>query len=100
VTRQKGQTASVHFNIERVTLHGFSPSQRARFVSSLETSLAALAANNTVDWRQAPTTRLARIDAGELRFGTTPEEAARALVARLATAVSGRAETSRRGEHR
>jgi len=45
MTRQAGVPRAVHFDIGRITLHGYSPGQRTRFVSSLRMRLAGLAAS-------------------------------------------------------
>ena len=42
MTPQAGAPRAVHFDIGRITLHGYSPGQRTRFVSSLRTRLAEL----------------------------------------------------------
>ena len=46
MTAKPGPPRAVHFDIGRVTLDGYSPGQRARFVSSLRTRLAGLAASD------------------------------------------------------
>jgi hypothetical protein len=80
------QPRAVHFEIGRLTLHGFSAGQQRRFVSSLQTSLADLGASGR-DWPATGRRRIARLDAGALLPGATPEEAARAVATQLQSAV-------------
>jgi hypothetical protein len=82
---------TVHFDIGRVTLHGYSPGQRTRFVSSLRARLAELAANGGHDWAATGARQIGHVDAGPLRPGAPPEEAAQRIAARiLAAAADGR----------
>jgi hypothetical protein len=71
VTAKSGPPRAVHFDIGRVTLDGYSPGQRARFVSSLRTRLAGLAAS-----------------AGVLLAGAAPEQAAERIAAALFAALA------------
>jgi hypothetical protein len=98
VTQQPGPPRAVHFDIGRITLHGYSPGQQARFVSSLQARLAGLAADRGYRW-PAAAQRIGHLDAGVLRAGAAPEEAAEAIAASLFAAVAGgRAEDSRPAE--
>jgi hypothetical protein len=80
--------ASVHFDIGRITLHGYSPGQRTRFVSSLRERLAELAASDGRSWPTAVQRRVGRLDAGDMRPGAPPEEAAQRIAERLIAAVA------------
>lgn len=74
---------AVHFDIGRLTLEGYSPAQRARFVSSLRARLTELAGSDDRAWLTAGQRRLGRLDAGALRAGAAPEEAAQRVAATL-----------------
>lgn len=74
--------ATVHFEIGRVTLHGFSAPDGQRFVRSLEASLNQLGRSRETAWPAGRRT-IAHLDAGALRRGATPEEAARLLATSL-----------------
>ncbi len=79
---------TVHFDIGRITLHGYSPGQRTRFVSSLQARLADLATNNGHGW-PAGERQIEHVDAGLLRPGAPPEEAAQRIAARILAAAKG-----------
>ena len=89
MTPQAGAPRAVHFDIGRITLHGYSPSQRARFASSLRSRLAGLPAGEGIRWPAGPPRRIGHIDAGMLRPGAPPEEAAERIAAALLAAVGG-----------
>jgi hypothetical protein len=92
---------TVHFDIGRITLPGYSPGQQARFVSSLQTQLAGLAdladlaglaglaASDGRGWPAGAPPRIGHLDAGVLRPGAAPEEAAARIAAALLAAVGG-----------
>jgi hypothetical protein len=86
---------TVHFDIGRITLPGYSPGQQARFVSSLQTQLAGLAdlaglaASDGCGWPAGAPPRIGHLDAGVLRPGAAPEEAAARIAAALLAAVGG-----------
>lgn len=87
--QQAGVPRAVHFHIGRITLHGYSPGQRARFIGSLRARLAGLAADGGYGWPAAGERRIGHLDAGVLRAGAGPEEAAERIVAALVAAVAG-----------
>jgi hypothetical protein len=74
---------AVHVDVGRLTLEGYSPAQRARFVSSLQARLTELAASGGSDWLAAAQRPLAHLDAGTLRPGAAPEEAAQRVASTL-----------------
>lgn len=78
--------AAVRFEIGRITLHGLAPAHRARFVDALRAGLTEI--GTAGDWSGVASRRLGRIDAGELRPGTSPEDAARLVAARVRAAVA------------
>jgi hypothetical protein len=85
---------TIHFDIGRITLHGYSPRQQTRFVSSLRArlaelaELAELAAAGGDGWPAAGQRRIGHLDAGLLRAGAPPEEAAERVAERLFAAVA------------
>jgi hypothetical protein len=79
---------TVHFEIGRITMHGFSPAQQRRFLASLQASLAEWAASGVDGWPADGARRVGRLDAGALRPGASPEEAAARITTRLRAAVA------------
>jgi hypothetical protein len=77
---------AVHFDIGRITLHGYSAAQRAQFISSLRDRLAALDPGDG-GWPAGAPRRAAHLDAGVLRAGAPPEEAAGRVAAALLAAA-------------
>jgi hypothetical protein len=90
VTPAAGVPRAVHFDIGRITLHGYSPGQQARFVSSLQTRLDGLAGREGLSWPAGPLGRIGHLDAGVLRPGAPPEEAAARVAAALLAAIGER----------
>ena len=81
--------SQLHFQIGRITLHGYAPADQKRFSDSLQSSLAEFAhARREVPWTGAAKLRIAHLDAGELRAGASPEEAARHVAAQLFARLS------------
>jgi hypothetical protein len=76
---------AVHFDIGRITLHGYSAAQRAQFISSLRDRLAALDPGD--GWPAGAPPRTAHLDAGVLRAGAPPDEAAGRVAAALLAAA-------------
>jgi hypothetical protein len=93
MTYQPAVPGSIHFTIHHVTLPGYSPSQRARFTDALKARLTEIAASGDVTW-PAVGRRIGHLDAGVLRAGAPPEEAANRVAAGLLAAFTDRA-----GEH-
>ena len=73
--------AAVRFNIDRITLHGYSRAEQRRFQSSLETHLIRLA--DDASRRVVKNHTLKHLDAGQLPAGTTPEAAALHIAERI-----------------
>lgn len=99
MSQPAGVPQSVHFDIGRLTLPGYSSGQRARFVSSLQARLAGLAADGGGRWPAAGDRRIGHLDAGVLRAGASPEEAAERIAARLFAALAGPPPTQPGGPH-
>jgi hypothetical protein len=94
---------TVRFEIGRITLHGYAPGQQARFISALRAGLAELADNGGL--AAAAGRQVGHLDAGVLRAGAPPEEAARRIAAQVRAALTGGAGaagagTAGAGEHR
>ena len=79
-------TNKVHFEIERITLHGFSPAHRTRFLTSLRASLTELASAG--DGSLSQPRALGSLNAGQLRPGASPEDAAALVTARVRAAIA------------
>jgi hypothetical protein len=73
------RNGKLHFNIRRLTLHGYSRADQARFTRTLRAELAKLSAKATPG-----DPRIERLDAGEMGSGVSPEEAARRIARRIA----------------
>jgi hypothetical protein len=98
---------SIHFDIGRVTLHGYSARDRDRFEQALRTALADLAASRAGpdapqagamafprkrgEWPAAGDRFIPLVDAGALPAGASPERAARVIAARVLGAVASSA---------
>jgi hypothetical protein len=78
---------TVHFNIERITLHGYSGTEQRRFQSSLESNLARFARDAYTGMVQEFSLR--HLDFGQLPAGATPEAAARHIATRIVAALDG-----------
>jgi hypothetical protein len=78
----------VHFDVGRLTLEGYSAAQKERFVSSLRDRLTDLAAGDGSAWPAAAQRRVEHLDAGVLRAGAAPEEAAQRVAAALRAHLS------------
>lgn len=78
---------TLHFNIGRITLHGYSGAEQRRFQSSLESNLAHLArgAHSGI----AQELSLKHLDVGQLPAGATPEVAGRHIATRIVAALDG-----------
>jgi hypothetical protein len=81
-----GGGGAIHFEIGRITLHGFPPAYRARFLASLQASLTELGTGG--DWSPRATPRLGRLLAGPLRAGASPEDAAGLVVGQIRAAIA------------
>jgi hypothetical protein len=74
----------VHFQIERLTVAGYSAAERERFTRSLRLRLSALAQKtDRYRWIEAKESRVERLDAGRLAPGAIPETAARQIATRI-----------------
>ena len=81
--------AAVHFEIGRVTLHGFSAANQERFVRSLEDSLRDVGAGGDTEWPATGRRTVARLDGGVLHPGASPEQAAGLVAATLRASIPG-----------
>jgi hypothetical protein len=71
------QPASIHFNIGRITLHGYTTANQRSFTNSLQRSLGELVeARRDYDWSNATSLRIRKMSGGKLNPGASPEEAA------------------------
>jgi hypothetical protein len=86
-----GGNARVRFAIDRVTLHGFSSARGARFLSALHAELTVLGEGGglTTAAQRPANRRLASLDGGALRPGSTPEQAAERVAGALREALGG-----------
>jgi hypothetical protein len=80
--------SKVNFDIGRITLHGYSPGQRTRFVNSLRARLTDLAATDGHGWPTGQR-QIGHVDAGLLPPNASPEQAARRIAARILAAAAG-----------
>ena len=71
------QPASLHFNISRITLHGYTTANKRRFTDSLTRSLGELVnSHRNHDWSNAESFRIRNVNGGKLTPDASPEEAA------------------------
>lgn len=83
----------LHFQIDRLTMQGYSKGDQRRFVHSLERQLASLA-RHTAAWPAASRV-LGSLEAIRLRPGASPEEASRLLARRIFSVFVSRGESGR-----
>lgn len=95
MTGQAPPPRSIHFDIGRITLHGYSAADRDRFENALRTALAELAASQAElagpPRGASPGTGnrfIPRLGAGTIPAGASPERAARVIAARVLGAVA------------
>jgi hypothetical protein len=83
----------VHIHIERLVVDGIDARGQQRFVRALEAQLAESARGAVavgVFAGDGVMRRIGRVDAGEMRAGTTPEHAAGQVAKAVGTAIEGR----------
>jgi hypothetical protein len=78
----------VHFDVGRITLHGYSPGQRTRFVAALRAQLTELAAADRLRWPAGQPRHIGRVEAEPLPPDASPERAARHVAARIMAAAT------------
>jgi hypothetical protein len=74
--------ARLSFDIRRLSLPGYTAAQHQRFTHTLHTSLSQLAMAHA-GWPTAPRAHIECLDAGHLRRGATPEDAARQIATQI-----------------
>jgi hypothetical protein len=96
MTREAPPPRSIHFDIGRITLHGYGAADRDRFETALRIALAELAASQAElaeptggGWPGAGNRFILRLGAGAIPAGASPERAARVIAARVFGAVAG-----------
>lgn len=87
------RATKLHFQIDRLTMHGYSNADQRRFVHSLERQLASLV-RHTATW-PAASRILGSLEAIRLRPGASPEEASRLLARRIFSIFVSRGESDR-----
>ena len=81
----------VHIHIDRMVIEGLPPHAHQRFVRALETHLTQMVdAQAPRDLFAASSRRIASLDAGRLRAGATPEQAAAQVTAALHGKLAGK----------
>src|SRR5215469_16949903 len=74
----------LHFKIGRITTDGYSVAEQKQFTHSIKLKLAELARKHSDHpWSEANGLTMNRLDAGQLRSGASPEDAARQIAARI-----------------
>jgi hypothetical protein len=89
-TRPSQCGPQLNFQIDRITLHGYAPNDQARFVNSLKQSLISLAPTLQPFSLARVSRKLAVLDAGQLRAGASPEEAARHVARQIFAVLNER----------
>ena len=87
---------ALHLHIDRLVVEGIPAQGRQRFLGALESQLTKLASEGLRDaLAGGRKRRIAALDAGVLRAGATPEQAAAQVTAALRNGLAGR----RAGRH-
>jgi hypothetical protein len=79
---------SIHFDIGRITLHGYSARERDCFENALRAHLAELAASQQGAFPASGNRHIERLDAGTIPAGASPDRAARLIASRVIGAVA------------
>jgi hypothetical protein len=86
---------TLHIHIDRLVVEGLAPSAQRQFLSALETQLEAhlpeCARPALASGR--PSQRIARVSAGEMPAGSTPQRAATQITTALRGAITGKGNT-------
>jgi hypothetical protein len=81
---------TLHLHIDRLVVEGLPAHSEKRFVRALEAQLTKLAIHGLQDaFRRGQARRIASIDAGVMRAGTSPEQAATQITAALRSGLAG-----------
>ncbi len=81
----------LHIHIDRMMVEGLPMHKQQRFVRALETQLSKLASDGLSDALMGVGTRhISSLDAGRLRAGATPEQAAAQVTAALRGGLAGK----------
>lgn len=87
---------TLHLHIDRLVVEGVPAHGRQRFVGALESELTKLASDGLAGALAGSRKReIASLDAGTLRHGATPEQAAKQVTSALRRGLAGR----RTGRH-
>ena len=82
---------TLHLHINRLVVEGLPAHSEKRFVRALETQLTKLAYEGMHEaFGGVCARRIASLDAGTLRVGTTPEQAAAQVTAALSSGLAGK----------
>jgi len=82
---------TLHLHINRLVVNGLPAHSERRFVRALEAQLTKLASEGMKEaFGRDQGRRIASLDAGVLRAGTTPEQAAAQVTAALRGGLAGR----------
>jgi hypothetical protein len=80
---------ALHIHIDRLVVEGLAPNAQRQFVSALETQLAAhLPELAKPAFFRGQSQSIARVNAGEMRAGSTPERAATQITTALNKAIT------------
>jgi len=92
LAREAAQSAPrvgrLRLDIQRLSLPGYTPAQHERFMHALTTTLNQLMARQA-PWPTALGARITHLDAGRLREGATPEDAAREIATQIFARLAG-----------
>jgi len=83
-TQHAPSATALRFNIDRITMEGYSAGEQKRFIQALQSNLAELARSiGGNQWSAVRRLALDRLDAGRLPHDATPEIAARQIATRI-----------------
>lgn len=82
---------TLHLHIDRLLVEGLPAHGEKRFVRALEAQLTKLASDGaSAAFAGSRVRRMAKLDAGQLRAGATPEQAAAQVTSALRTGLAGK----------
>lgn len=81
---------ALHIHIDRMVVEGLSALGQQRFVRALETQLTKMASDGFPNAFTGGARHIAALDAGRLRAGATPEQAAAQVTTALRAGLAGK----------
>jgi hypothetical protein len=97
IGQRSSSTSALRFDIQRISLpRSYTRTQRERFTTALTAALTQLASQQPAG-QVAGITRIPHLEAGRLREGATPEEAALKIAVRILASLHNTTQQAPRG---